>query len=66
MTGSYTADVAEANRLANFAETPEKYMWHHHQEEGLMQLVRKEVHENVRHTGGVNFYEARTGTEYKR
>ncbi|MEL6050213.1 HNH endonuclease [Corynebacterium rouxii] len=27
-------------------------MWHHHQDTGRMQLINKEVHNVVRHTGG--------------
>ncbi|MDT9409231.1 HNH endonuclease [Corynebacterium rouxii] len=27
-------------------------VWHHHQDTGRMQLINKEVHNVVRHTGG--------------
>ncbi|MBN2910989.1 HNH endonuclease [Polycladomyces sp. WAk] len=33
-------------------EDPVGYVWHHHQEEGFMQLVKSRVHGYVRHTGG--------------
>ncbi|MBA4601724.1 HNH endonuclease [Thermoactinomyces sp. AMNI-1] len=32
--------------------TPVGYTWHHHQDEGKMQLVKTRVHGNIRHTGG--------------
>ncbi|MBA4601548.1 HNH endonuclease [Thermoactinomyces mirandus] len=31
---------------------PVGYTWHHHQDEGKMQLVKTRVHGNTRHTGG--------------
>jgi hypothetical protein len=33
-------------------KTPTGYVWNHSEEEGVLQLVPKEVHDNVPHTGG--------------
>ncbi|GIN87860.1 hypothetical protein J6TS2_42460 [Heyndrickxia sporothermodurans] len=32
--------------------TPEGYIWHHHQDRGILQLIDKEVHNKTGHTGG--------------
>lgn len=34
-------------------QAPPGYIWHHHQDTGLMQLVSKDIHEAFRHTGGM-------------
>lgn len=36
--------------------TPKGYIWHHHQQRGLMQLVNKDDHENTGHTGGKSIW----------
>ncbi len=33
-------------------ETPDGYTWHHNEEQGKMQLISTEDHQNNRHTGG--------------
>ncbi|MDA7027417.1 HNH endonuclease [Bacillus sp. CLL-7-23] len=33
-------------------ETPKRFVWHHHQEPGKMQLVNSEIHDAAKHTGG--------------
>lgn len=33
-------------------EDPVGYTWHHHQDEGKMQLVQSKIHGPLRHTGG--------------
>ena len=38
------------------AETPDGYTWHHNEEEGLMQLVDRSIHEKTGHTGGRKFW----------
>ena len=35
---------------------PEKYTWHHHQNRGVLQLVDREIHEDVRHDGGFSIW----------
>ncbi|WNS76266.1 HNH endonuclease [Bacillus sp. DTU_2020_1000418_1_SI_GHA_SEK_038] len=32
--------------------TPEGYVWHHHEQPGVIQLVDEEIHQNTGHTGG--------------
>lgn len=54
LTGNYRSDFAAANAAAGFQATPEGYTWHHHQDIGLMQLVRTDVHESFWHSGGVS------------
>ena len=33
---------------------PEGYTWHHHQDSGYMQLVPSDIHDAVRHSGGIS------------
>lgn len=54
ITGNRVEDAKRANEVAGFKETPDKYTWHHHQDGYTIQLVRNDVHEAVRHTGGVS------------
>lgn len=53
MTGIYWSDFADANKAAGFAKTPEGYTWHHHHDRTTRLLVPKDLHGEVRHTGGV-------------
>ena len=46
------ADEKAANLAAGFTVTPKGYTWHHNESVGVMQLVRTDVHNAVRHTGG--------------
>jgi hypothetical protein len=52
-------DFTEANRLAGLPRTPEGYIWHHHQNTRTMQLVPQDLHEAVRHAGGVAIMKGR-------
>jgi hypothetical protein len=52
MQGNHTTDFIEANRAAGYAETPEGYTWHHHQDRATMLLVPNDLHQDIRHTGG--------------
>lgn len=45
------------DELFGTSEAPEGWVWHHHQEAGRMQLVRRGIHSVTDHTGG----EARGG-----
>ncbi len=36
--------------------TPENYTWHHHQDDGKMQLVSHKIHEKVTHIGGYSLW----------
>jgi hypothetical protein len=33
-------------------DTPDGYVWHHHQQEGRLQLVEREIHQKTGHIGG--------------
>lgn len=53
-TGSRDADFRAANAACNLKRTPEGFTWHHSEEPiGRMYLIPTELHEAVRHTGGV-------------
>ncbi|GIG60587.1 hypothetical protein Lfu02_49590 [Longispora fulva] len=52
-TGDRAKDDAIANRKAGIEDTPDGYTWHHHQDGRTMQLVPTDIHEAVRHAGGV-------------
>ena len=62
-TGSRDADFRAANKAAGLTETPEDYVWHHHQELGEMMLIPEDLHDAVKHTGGVATYKHTTGIE---
>ena len=51
--GNHGSDFTAANRAAGYGETPDGYIWHHHQDTQTMQLVPEDLHEAVRHAGGV-------------
>lgn len=63
VTGDRLEDARRANKAAGFEKTPDNHTWHHHQDGYTMQLVRKDVHEAVRHTGGVS---TKSDTEIKK
>ena len=52
LTGDYTHDEAIANKATGLDETPKGYVWHHVEDGKTMQLVPKDLHAAVRHTGG--------------
>ncbi|MFV0458755.1 MAG: polymorphic toxin-type HINT domain-containing protein, partial [Actinomycetales bacterium] len=52
LTGSRSKDFRLANEAAGLARTPTGYTWHHHQDTGLMQLIRADIHRTTGHTGG--------------
>lgn len=56
LTGDYDADFKAADQLAGFKTRPAGYVWHHHQDLGIMMLVDRDVHRAVPHSGGVSFY----------
>ena len=49
-----SADFAKANRLF---DPPDGYTWHHHQDGKTLQLIPTDLHEAIRHSGGI----AKTG-----
>ena len=44
--------------IAIFKEggVPKAYTWHHHQDEGIMQLVDRKIHRQTGHTGGFSIW----------
>ncbi len=71
-TGDYNKDFEAANRAAglNQKTTPNKYVWRHLDDydpvtnRGTMQLVEKQAHKGIQHSGGVAQYKAATGKAY--
>ncbi len=54
-TSSRTKDFAAADKLAGLPRgyrQKNKLTWHHHQDGTTMQLIRSELHDAVKHTGG--------------
>jgi len=47
------ADFAAANRQVGLPSTPRGFTWHHHQDTRTMQLIPTDMHEAIRHAGGV-------------
>jgi hypothetical protein len=60
-TGKHSSDFKVANTKAGYAKIPAKHTWHHSEELGRMYLVPKDLHDAVRHTGGVATYKHATG-----
>ena len=52
LSGNRATDAARANQVAGLPQTPSGYVWHHHQDKGLMQLVEEGVHRQTGHTSG--------------
>lgn len=59
--GSHARDFAAANAKAGYKNMPRGYTWHHSEELGRMYLVPADLHETVKHTGGVATYKHVTG-----
>ncbi len=62
-TGSRAKDFAAADAEAGFVRRPEGYVWHHNEKIGVMELIPKDLHDAVKHTGGVAGYKHVTGIE---
>lgn len=52
LTGKYAVDARAANQQAGLTRTPEGYVWHHVEDALTLQLLPKDIHAAVRHTGG--------------
>lgn len=52
LAGNFAKDSAMANAAVGLDSTPEGYAWHHVEDGKTMQLVPREIHNTVRHTGG--------------
>ena len=53
LAGDRPADFAAANEAIGESRTPRGYVWHHVEDGRTLELVPKDLHEAVRHTGGV-------------
>ena len=54
LNGDYAHDAKLANEAAGFKKTPKGYVWHHHQDSQTMQLIPRDLHGNIRHSGGAS------------
>ena len=65
LTGDRNRDINIAWRLSGLPrkELENDWVWHHHQELGVMQLVNREVHKAFAHTGGFAIYQAAVRVE---
>jgi hypothetical protein len=59
-TGSRRSDFAAANAKCRFDEIPQGHTWHHGEDMKKMYLVPTDLHEELKHTGGVAEYIHRT------
>jgi hypothetical protein len=57
--GNRTTDFAKANELSKLSSTPDGFVWHHVQDTRTMQLVPIDIHDAVRHAGGVAIMKGR-------
>jgi hypothetical protein len=64
LCGNREDDFAAANNLVGHSKTPPDCVWHHHEELGRMQLVKKKAHESQPHTGGVAVWKQAFGVDY--
>jgi hypothetical protein len=56
MGSTRTQDFLRADSAAGYTKSnprPAGYTWHHHQENGYMQLIPTDLHFHVKHTGGI-------------
>jgi hypothetical protein len=52
-TGNRAKDFDLANKAAGFKRTPRGWTWHHHHDAETMLLVPTDLHDAIRHTGGI-------------
>jgi A nuclease of the HNH/ENDO VII superfamily with conserved WHH len=60
-TGSRRADFAAATKKAKLARMPDGWTWHHAEDMKTMYLVPDDLHQAVRHSGGVATYKHGSG-----
>lgn len=48
-----TSDFKEADKLADFTTRPSDMTWHHVEDERTLQLVPQDLHDAVKHSGGI-------------
>jgi hypothetical protein len=57
--GNRTSDFVQANKLADLPRTPRGMTWHHVEDLRTMQLVPTDLHDAIRHAGGVALMKGR-------
>jgi hypothetical protein len=60
-TGSRRADEAAANKMAKLDRMPRDWTWHHAEDMKTMYLVPTDLHDAVKHSGGVATYKHGSG-----
>jgi hypothetical protein len=60
-TGSRSADFTAANKKAGLRRTPDGQTWHHVEDGKTMILVPTDLHDAVKHSGGVATYRHASG-----
>jgi hypothetical protein len=55
-TGNRAQDFSLANKDVGYNVTPRGYTWHHMEDKETMQLVPRDLHRAVGHTGGFSMY----------
>lgn len=61
-SGDRATDYKLANEAAGLETKPKDYTWHHHEDAKTMQLVPRDLHREVGHTGGC----ATSGLDYNK
>jgi hypothetical protein len=59
LTGDNTKDAIQANKVAGLRFTPKGYIWHHVEDGETMQLVPRDLHGAIGHTGGASIIKYR-------
>jgi RHS repeat-associated protein len=54
MKGNRTTDFTDANQAAGLTSTPDGFTWHHSEDRTSMLLIPTDLHDAVRHSGGVS------------
>lgn len=60
-TGSRGKDFTAANKAADLKRTPKDWTWHHVEDGKRMMLIPDDLHDAVKHTGGVAQFKEATG-----
>ena len=54
LNANYNHDFTMANKAAGLESTPIGYTWHHNEDMQTMQLIPTDLHQAIRHSGGVS------------
>ncbi|MER5222910.1 HNH endonuclease [Streptomyces flaveus] len=64
LRGSRAKDAEAANKLLGIDSPGPDWVWHHHPDFGRMVLIPRDVHDQVRHWGGVAIWKRLFGVDY--